>query len=121
MFLICFSVISPTSFENVAVKWHPEICHHAPTTPFILVGTKMDLRDDDETIAQLRAKGWSPISQSAGQQKCAELKGFKYLECSALTQKGLKAVFDESIRCVMARETAARARPSKKKGKCSIL
>ena len=87
VFLICFSVISPTSFENVAVKWHPEISHHAPEVPFILVGTKMDLRDDTDTVEHLKQKGWVCVSTAAGQEKCRALGGFKYLECSALTQK----------------------------------
>ena len=43
-FLVCFSIGSPHSLENVRTKWVPEIRHHCPNTPFILVGTKADLR-----------------------------------------------------------------------------
>lgn len=41
IFLVCFSVVSLSSFENVRAKWLPEIQHHAPGVPFILVGTKV--------------------------------------------------------------------------------
>lgn len=44
VFLVCFSVVSPTSYENVSAKWIPELRHLAPTAPIILVGTKTDLR-----------------------------------------------------------------------------
>jgi len=40
-FLLCFSLTSPTSLENVRTKWLPDIQHHAPGVPFILVGTKV--------------------------------------------------------------------------------
>lgn len=44
VFLICFSIASPSSFENVTSKWYPEIKHHCPDAPIILVGKfKLDL------------------------------------------------------------------------------
>ena len=53
VFLVCFSVVSPSSFENVKEKWVPEITHHCQKTPFLLVGTQIDLRDDAATIEKL--------------------------------------------------------------------
>ena len=46
VFLVCFSVVSLSLFENVKEKWVPEITHHCPKTPFLLIGTQIDLRDD---------------------------------------------------------------------------
>ena len=115
--LICFSVISPASFENVKTKWHPEIQHHAPGVPFILVGTKLDLRDDEETLERLREKRLAPVPVARAHGLCEELGGYKYLECSALTQKGLKTVFDEAIRCVLLNQQP----PARKKQKCTLL
>ena len=40
----------------------PEVSHHCPNTKMILVGTKLDLRDDKELLEKLKAKGQSPIS-----------------------------------------------------------
>lgn len=37
VFLLCYSVASPSSFDNIKNKWFPEIKHHAPGVPFILV------------------------------------------------------------------------------------
>jgi len=38
--LICFSVISINSLVNIKDKWLPELTHHIPHTPMILVGCK---------------------------------------------------------------------------------
>jgi small GTP-binding protein len=62
VFLICFSLVNPASFENVRAKWYPEVRHHCPSTPIILVGTKLDLRDDKNTIEKLREKKLTPIT-----------------------------------------------------------
>ena len=32
VFLVCFSVVDPTSFHNVKLKWIPELRHHAPVS-----------------------------------------------------------------------------------------
>jgi len=115
VFLICFSIISPHSFDNVKSKWFPEIQHHAPNVPIILVGTKSDLRGDQATLSQLRSKGLNVITPEQAEQRRVEIGAKKYLECSALTQEGLKNVFDEAIR-------AALEKPKpKKKGACTIL
>jgi len=117
VFLVCFSVISPASFENVKNKWVPEISHHAPGVKFILVGTKMDLRDDPETTSKLQEKGLQCISDKEGRDMAVAIGAHDYLECSALTQKGLKTVFDEAIRCVLQNEVD----PKPKKKGCLIL
>src|SRR3989338_1995890 len=117
VFLTCFSIISPSSFENVSAKLYPEISHHCPNTPLILVGTKLDLREDGETVQRLREKNMAPITYEQGMAKAKEIGAIKFMECSALTQKGLKDVFDEAIRAVI----APPSHKKKKKGGCSIL
>ena len=101
VFLVCFSLTSPASFENVRAKWYPEVAHHCPNAPIVLTGTKLDLREDKETVEKLKENRLSPISYSQGLQMCKDINAVKYLECSALTQKGLKQVFDEAIRAVL--------------------
>ena len=48
MFLVCFSIDTRKTFDNVKACWIPEVRHHNPRTPVILVGTKKDMRDDFE-------------------------------------------------------------------------
>ncbi|OQR69056.1 ras-related protein Rac1-like, partial [Tropilaelaps mercedesae] len=205
VFLICFSLVNPASFENVRAKWFPEVSHHCPNTPIILslaqlvtfdltanrligdrgiensdsgrdcaekssraddswthdpasdkrlhlllksietgspagalkptivhgrspissisadygdtrVGTKLDLRDDKDTLDKLRDRKLAPITYPQGLGMAKEITAVKYLECSALTQKGLKNVFDEAIRAVL----CPPYKPTKKR-RCTIL
>ena len=119
VFLVCFSIISPTSFNNVKAKWWPEVTHHCPKTKMILVGTKLDLRDDPDTLARLAEKGHEPISTEKAHALCKEIGAVRYMECSALTQKGLKQVFDAAIKAVlMPSPTPSK---DKKAGGCSLL
>lgn len=118
VFLVAFSLISPASFENVRAKWVPEITHHCPNVPMILVATKLDLRDDKEALERLAEKKLAPITFDQGTQMAKEINAVKYMECSALTQKGLKDVFDEAIRAVIAPKP--KDTQKKKKGGCLI-
>ncbi|CAJ0958252.1 unnamed protein product, partial [Mesorhabditis belari] len=111
VFVLCFSVVSAVSFDNVTSKWIPEIRAHCPDAPIILVGTKIDLRDDPTQTAEGRA----PISRGQGQKTSQRIKAMKYLECSALTQQGLRQVFEDAVRAVI------NPKPTKRKSKCTIL
>lgn len=117
VFLLCFSLISPSSFANVTAKWQPELTHYAPGTPILLVGTKQDQRDDAQTIQALASKGMKPIATEEGEALGKQI-GSRYLECSALTQKGLKQVFDEAIRICVGPE---KSKKSKKIQRCNLL
>lgn len=107
LFLVCFSVNSPTSYDNVKTKWYPELQLHAPGVPIILVGTKLDMRDGSS----------NSVTKARGEQLCAEIKGVKYMECSSRTQEGLKQVFDSAIQTVL----SSRSAPVQKKRGCLIL
>lgn len=50
----------------VPSQWYPEVRHHCPSTPIILVGTKLDLRDERETIEKLKEKKLAPITYPQG-------------------------------------------------------
>eukprot|EP00127_Corallochytrium_limacisporum_P004523 Clim_evm23s166 gene=Clim_evmTU23s166 len=116
VFLVCFSVVDPSSFENVKEKWVPEIRHNCPHTPFLLIGTKSDLRDNDATLAKLaKSNRKTPITRAEAEKLCKELKAIKYVECSAAKLEGVKDVFDEAI--VAALEPPA----TKAKKNCLIL
>jgi len=116
VFLICFSLVNPNSFANVADKWYPEISHHAPGVPKILVGTKLDLRDNTAEVERLRSRKQSPITQQQGEAMRKKIGAVCFKECSALTQSGLKDIFDEAIKVVLFPETK-----KKKNSKCTLL
>ena len=115
VFLVTYSIISPHSFDNVKSKWWPEIQHHAPGVPIVLVGTKSDLREDAGTISQLESQGLSMVTEAAAEGMRQEIGAKKALVCSAMTQDGLKNVFDEAIRAALDKPKPV------KKGPCTIL
>lgn len=67
-------------------QWVPEISHHCPRTPFLLVGTQVDLRDDSNTLEKLAKNKQRALACESGEKLARELKAVKYVECSALTQ-----------------------------------
>jgi len=134
VFLVCFSIVSYRSYESVRDKWaHPpvdlrrgyrppgwqSIKNFCPGTPFILVGTKIDLRDDPETLSKLSEKKLAPITVAQGQALANEIGAVKYMEISALTQSGLRNLFDEAIKCVILGDPKKpkKTKPHKEKAK----
>ena len=96
IFLICFSVVNPNSMENVRQKWSAEVKKYY-RAPILLVGTQMDLREDTTIREKLAKSKQKPVTREQGEKMARDIKAFKYMECSAMTQEGLKDVFDEAI------------------------
>lgn len=112
--------MSPSSFDNIKSKWHPEILHHCPEATTMLVGTKIDLREDKDTLAGLKGEKLPTLEN--GEALAKEINAIKYLECSALTQQGLKQVFESAIRSVISTgNDNVVIEKRKKKGGCSLL
>jgi len=114
VFLVCFSVVNPVSYENVSSKWIPELIHFCPDVPSILVGTKIDLRGEESALEKLRKQGQQPTTPEQGQQLAKKIKALKYLECSAKTGENLKQVFDEAVKAVL-------FNTGKRRGGCILL
>jgi Rho family protein len=78
-------------------QWFPEVAHFCEGIPTLLVGTKIDLRNDDQTRRMLAAQGQTPVTAETGTAVAQEI-GAKYIECSAKTGFGVKEVFNLALR-----------------------
>jgi len=114
--LICFSVSNEPSFERVTRVFVPEIKHHIPDVPIILVGTKSDYRNNTEIAEQLKKRNQKMVPKEKAEELAKHLKLHRYMECSALTQEGLNEVFAEAVRAASSYHIEKR-----KKGKCILM
>lgn len=83
VFLLCFSVIDPVSYENIQNKW----CMDACMAPVILVGTHIDLRS-----STTNAKTWQE-----GRDLARLIGARDYLECSCFQRQSVHKVFEAAI------------------------
>ncbi len=99
VFLVCFSVMSPTSFNNALKMWIDEIRQSSSSraAPFVLVGTKIDLRTSTADVELLAKSKQKPVTREQGERVAKEYGAYAYIECSALTQENLKETFDTAI------------------------
>ncbi|KAL0702569.1 hypothetical protein Bca4012_058691 [Brassica carinata] len=119
VFLLAFSLVSKASYENVAKKWVPELRHYAPGVPIILVGTKLDLRDDKQYFVE--HPGAVPISTAQGEELKKLVGASAYIESSAKTQQNVKAVFDAAIKVVLQPPKNKKKKKRKSQKGCSVL
>ena len=98
VFLLCFSIANRRSLQNVETKWKPEIQRFQPNIPIILVGTKLDLRDNPSVIEKFEKMGDPLVTYSEGLEMANKIGAVAYVECSATTRKGIKTIFREVTR-----------------------
>ena len=101
VFIICFSLVSRITFENVKKVWVPEIEEYCPSIPYILVGTKSDLKRDQEHNLGDNVF----VSTTEGELMMNEIRAQKYIECSSLRNENVDEVFNSAFRVVLQNET----------------
>jgi len=104
IFLVCFSMDDGTrSLDSIWSKWKPELDRYAPDTPFILVGTKFDLYDEE-------VMGYSEADLEA----LAKEKGaIAYISTSSKDMHNVDKLFDIAAHTVL-KDPAARKKLVKK-------
>eukprot|EP01118_Nematostelium_gracile_P009523 TRINITY_DN3225_c0_g1_i2.p1 TRINITY_DN3225_c0_g1~~TRINITY_DN3225_c0_g1_i2.p1 ORF type:complete len:196 (-),score=46.64 TRINITY_DN3225_c0_g1_i2:29-616(-) len=117
VFVLCFSIDSLVSFGNILDKWLPEIRHHCPSRPILLVGTKSDLRGDPNIPEE------NFVEASKGPIMCSNQKLHGYIEVSAKKMENIEDVFKEVVRIhVRTKRDETTSKVNKKSsGKCLIL
>lgn len=112
IFLVCFSISERSSLRNVVDKWYPEIvqnsspsgdesCRGRGKYPMFLVGTKADLRDDPEERARLLDLKTDFVSSEEIEDAVNRCGFMGYVECSAVTQAGVRDVFERSVATIV--------------------
>mmetsp|Transcript_21926 Transcript_21926/g.25907 ORF Transcript_21926/g.25907 Transcript_21926/m.25907 type:complete len:209 (-) Transcript_21926:356-982(-) len=110
IFLVCFSIVSQTSLDNVSHKWIPQIQHHCPGVPIILIGTKSDLRGPSED-------GRSEVTKEMAFATVQRLNLSGYHETSALHQSGLGTEFMNCLTSVYSNHKDNRSRQMREGGR----
>ncbi|URE46104.1 RHO [Musa troglodytarum] len=85
VFLLAFSLTSKASYENIYKKWIPELRHYAPNVPIVLVGTKLDLREDKQFF--IDHPGATSITSAQAKELKKMIGAAVYIECSSKTQQ----------------------------------
>ncbi|KAM9798027.1 rho-related GTP-binding protein RhoB-like [Neosynchiropus ocellatus] len=104
--LMCFSVDSPDSLENIPEKWVLEVRHFCPNVPIILVGNKKDLRNDESVKNELSRLKLEPVRAEEGRAMAARIGAYDYLECSAKSKEGVWEVFEMATKAALQKRKA---------------
>lgn len=126
LIMLCFSVESKDSLENVESKWVSEIADNCPGTKLVLVALKCDLReqaDDDNAeqaapaaAADQQTREKKPtISYEQGLEVARRIGALRYLECSAMRNRGVNEAFTEAARVALS------VKKEQEENKCTVM
>ena len=112
-FILAFDLTSRPSMENVSKRWIKELRAKAPGAPVVLVGTKLDLRPPG-------AGANCVVNTREGEALGKRIGAECYVECSALTQDNLGAVFDAAVDACMRRKYEATKKNESASSGCRV-
>lgn len=122
--MLCYSVDSKDSLENVESKWVGEIADNCPGVKLVLVALKCDLREgsedeDDANAATDAGDGQREkkpmIAYEQGLEVARRINALRYLECSAMRNRGVNEAFTEAARVALS------VKKDKEDNKCVVM
>ena len=97
--IVCFDLTQSESLESIEGKWLPELDKHCRGVPFIIAGCKRDAMCDGPegcacggTCCDLGEEELTALLSRTGASA--------YIDCSALTDDNVEAVFGVAAECV---------------------
>jgi Rho family protein len=126
--MLCFSVDSKDSLENVESKWVGEIADNCQGVKLVLVALKCDLREggDEDADAEADADGEGGegahrekemINYNQGLEVARRIGALRYLECSAMRNRGVNEAFTEAARVAL----SVKGIGGKDDSKCAVM
>ncbi|KAJ4187726.1 Rho GTPase [Fusarium falciforme] len=118
LIMLCYSVDSKDSLENVESKWVGEIADNCPGVKLVLVALKCDLREQGE---EEEGESGEPrekrpmINYDQGLEVARRINALRYLECSAMKNRGVNEAFTEAARVALS------VKKDREESKCTVM
>ncbi|XP_066911420.1 uncharacterized protein [Clytia hemisphaerica] len=115
--VLCYTIGWRYSFEEIENYWHSFVQKYAPKAAIILCATKIDLRNDQEFIKQLKnEQNDKLVTTLEGKQLADKIGALGFYECSTYNEEGVKEVFEAAAEATMYGKSL-----HSNKSKCLIL
>ena len=144
--ILCYSADSPNSLNAIKNKWLPELKKFAPKVPYILVGTKTDVREErvcevelvknslknstdgnsNSTDTDTHPQTEDPLRDSVvttrqGQEAARQMGAQDFIECSAMYRDGTRDVFETAAKIALRRSPRRKKKHYRRTETCTIL
>jgi GTPase SAR1 family protein len=90
--ILCHSVDSPSSLDNIRLLWIPEILQHQPSTPFLIADLKSDLRGSNSEILSVNEEKACTVSPQSLSAMAEATEALGVLECCSTTKAGMDEI-----------------------------
>ncbi|XP_019360980.1 PREDICTED: rho-related GTP-binding protein RhoN, partial [Gavialis gangeticus] len=92
--LICFDISRPETLDSVLKKWQGETQEFCPNAKIVLVGCKLDMRTDLNTLRELSKQRLIPVTHEQGSMLARQIGAVAYVECSSkVSENSVRDVF----------------------------
>ncbi|XP_048852415.1 rho-related GTP-binding protein RhoH [Brienomyrus brachyistius] len=112
--LLCYSVANISSYASVRNKWIGEVRAHLPSIPVLVVAMQTDQRE-------MGPQRGSCVTAMEGKQLARDIRAKGYLECSALSNRGIQQVFECAVRTAVNQAKKQNRRPLFRINQCKIV